>query len=85
MKKEKALEIALSRIEKGSIVRLGRVRLGGNVDVIPTGALPLDVALGVGGIPRGRTGCVGRSGVVSLRQLRLRPNTPLSPGGRGQG
>ncbi len=55
--KEKALDIAVKRIEKqfgqGSIMRLGEAKAL-NVEAIPTGALPLDVALGVGGIPRGR-------------------------------
>ncbi len=56
--KEKAIEGAIAQIErefgKGSIMRLGdRGRLM-DVKVIPTGALPLDLALGVGGIPRGR-------------------------------
>jgi len=55
--KEKALDMAVKRIEKqfgqGSIMRLGEARTL-NVEVIPTGALPLDIALGVGGIPRGR-------------------------------
>jgi recombination protein RecA len=55
--KQKALDIALSQIEKqfgkGSIMRLGETTHQ-NVDVIPTGALPLDIALGVGGMPRGR-------------------------------
>ncbi len=55
--KNKALEVALLQIEKdfgkGSVMRLGEAtRL--NVEVIPTGALTLDLALGVGGIPRGR-------------------------------
>ena len=55
--KEKALKSAVKRIEKqfgkGSIMRLGdATKL--NVEAIPTGALPLDVALGVGGVPRGR-------------------------------
>ena len=57
LEKEKALEIALSQIEKnfgkGAIMKLGdasRVP----VSVIPTGCLDLDLALGVGGIPRGR-------------------------------
>jgi recombination protein RecA len=55
--REKALESALSDITKqfgdGAIVRLGdAVHL--NVDVIPTGSLAVDVALGVGGVPRGR-------------------------------
>lgn len=55
--KTKALNLAIEKIEKdfgkGSIMRLGDKPLV-NVDVIPTGALALDVALGVGGIPRGR-------------------------------
>src|SRR5918993_1767535 len=55
--KKKALNLAIAQIEKncgkGSIMRLGsenRVR----VDAIPTGAINLDAAIGVGGIPRGR-------------------------------
>ena len=56
--KDKALELALSQIEKqhgkGSIMRLGEERAYIPVEVIPTGALTLDIALGVGGIPRGR-------------------------------
>ena len=55
--KRKALEIALNQIEKqfgkGSIMKLGE-QSHLNVDVIPTGSLALDAALGVGGIPRGR-------------------------------
>lgn len=55
--KEKALEMALSQIEKqfgkGSVMKLGAdSKL--EVDVIPTGSLSLDLALGVGGIPKGR-------------------------------
>ena len=55
--KKKALDLTLSQIEKqfgkGSIMRLGEdAKL--NIDVIPTGSLDLDIALGVGGIPRGR-------------------------------
>jgi len=56
--KEKALEMALLQIEKqfgkGSIMRLGEAAAKMNVEVIPTGTLSLDLALGVGGIPRGR-------------------------------
>jgi recombination protein RecA len=56
--KQKALEIAVTQIEKefgkGSIMRLGESTGVGVVGVIPTGAIALDVALGVGGIPRGR-------------------------------
>jgi len=53
----KALGLALDSIKKqygdGSIMRLGDSRQGG-IEVVPTGALSLDVALGVGGLPRGR-------------------------------
>jgi len=55
--KNKALKLAIEKIEKdfgkGSIMKLGD-KATVNVDVIPTGALALDVALGIGGIPRGR-------------------------------
>ena len=55
--KQKNLEQAIAQIEKefgkGSIMRLGDFEAQ-NIDVIPTGCLPLDIALGVGGIPRGR-------------------------------
>jgi recombination protein RecA len=56
--KSKALEAAISQIEKqfgkGSIMRLGADRASVPVDVISTGSLGLDHALGVGGVPRGR-------------------------------
>ena len=55
--KRKALEAALGQIEKqfgkGSVMKLGEYTTM-NVEAIPTGALSLDVALGIGGIPRGR-------------------------------
>jgi recombination protein RecA len=55
--KEMALEMAVKKIEKqfgqGSIMKLGEATAL-NVEVISTGALPLDIALGVGGVPRGR-------------------------------
>lgn len=55
--KQKALEAALSKIEKdfgkGAVMRLGEYEIE-NIDAIPTGALTLDYALGIGGIPRGR-------------------------------
>lgn len=58
MEKQKALEMALLQIEKqfgkGAIMRLGEAANRMNIEVIPTGALSLDIALGVGGIPRGR-------------------------------
>ncbi|MFA5907406.1 MAG: recombinase RecA [Vicinamibacterales bacterium] len=54
----KALDIAVGQIEKqfgkGSIMRLGQNRAVGPVDVISTGALSIDYALGIGGVPRGR-------------------------------
>ena len=55
--KDKAISLALDQIErqfgKGSILRLGE-STGMDVEVIPTGAISLDAALGVGGVPRGR-------------------------------
>jgi recombination protein RecA len=55
--KERALDLALAQIErqfgKGSIMRLGESERP-QVDVIPTGAITLDLAIGVGGVPRGR-------------------------------
>ncbi len=55
--KKKALEVAMSQIEKqfgkGSIMKLGEFTAM-NVEAIPTGALSLDIALGIGGVPRGR-------------------------------
>ncbi len=56
--KQKALELAVLQIEKqfgkGAIMRWGEMTQGMSVDVIPTGAMALDIALGVGGLPRGR-------------------------------
>ncbi len=56
--RQRALDLALAQIEKqfgkGSIMKLGENQAKLNVDVIPTGVLALDVALGVGGVPRGR-------------------------------
>jgi recombination protein RecA len=56
--REKAIELALSQIEKqfgkGSIMRLGNEEALPDVASIPTGSLSLDLALGVGGVPRGR-------------------------------
>jgi recombination protein RecA len=56
--KEKAIEAAVTQIErqfgKGSIMRLGSEEAVPGVPFISSGALPLDVALGIGGIPRGR-------------------------------
>ena len=58
MDKQKALEAALSQIEKnfgkGSIMRLGANDRSIDVEAVPTGSLGLDIALGIGGLPRGR-------------------------------
>jgi len=56
--KRKALQAALSQIEKqfgkGSIMRLGEHDVSRDIQVVSTGSLGLDIALGVGGLPRGR-------------------------------
>ena len=58
MEKDKALQMALAQIEKqfgrGAIMKLGESDKDFSFSVIPTGSLELDIALGVGGIPRGR-------------------------------
>src|SRR5438046_6547250 len=58
MDKSKALDAALSQIErsfgKGSIMRLGKNDRSMEVETISSGSLGLDIALGVGGLPRGR-------------------------------
>jgi len=58
MDREKALDSALSQIErafgKGSIMRLGQNDQAADVEVVSTGSLGLDIALGIGGLPRGR-------------------------------
>jgi recombination protein RecA len=58
MDKNKALEAALGQIErafgKGSIMKLGQRDPADASDVVPTGSLSLDIALGIGGLPRGR-------------------------------
>ncbi|MBE6454743.1 MAG: recombinase RecA [Alphaproteobacteria bacterium] len=58
MDKDKALDAALSQIEKafgkGSIMRMGQENAHVDIEGIPTGSLGLDMALGIGGLPRGR-------------------------------
>ena len=58
MDKQKALDAALAQIEKhfgkGSIMRLGQNDKAIDVEAIPTGSLSLDIALGIGGLPKGR-------------------------------
>ena len=56
--KKKALEAALSQIErqygKGSVMLMGDSAASNDIEVISTGSLGLDIALGIGGLPRGR-------------------------------
>ena len=56
--KLKALDAALTQIEKaygkGSVMKLGDSRANMNIETVPTGSLSLDIALGLGGVPRGR-------------------------------
>jgi recombination protein RecA len=58
MEKNKALDAALSQIErafgKGSVMRMGARGVDEQIEVIPSGSLGLDLALGIGGLPRGR-------------------------------
>ena len=58
MDKQRALDAALGQIErafgKGSIMKLGSREAAADTEVIPTGSLGLDIALGIGGLPRGR-------------------------------
>jgi recombination protein RecA len=58
MEKNKALDAALTQIErafgKGSIMRMGQRTTAEQIEVIPSGSLSLDLALGIGGLPRGR-------------------------------
>src|SRR5438034_118768 len=58
MEKSKALDAALSQIErafgKGSIMRLGKNDKSMDIDTVSSGSLGLDIALGIGGLPRGR-------------------------------
>lgn len=58
LKKMEAVKLAMEQITKtygeGSIMRMGDSAANAQIEVIPTGVLPLDIALGVGGLPRGR-------------------------------
>src|SRR4249920_3610960 len=58
MDRDKMLDVTLQQIEKqfgkGAVMKLGEPPMGAGITVIPTGSLSLDIALGVGGIPRGR-------------------------------
>ena len=74
MDKSKALDAALTQIErafgKGSIMKLGKNDKSMDIDTVSTGSLGLDIALGVGGLPRGR--------VVEI----YGPNPPAKPRSR---
>src|SRR5688500_6065123 len=67
--RKKALSAALSQIEKqfgkGSVMRLGEHPANADIEVVSTGSLGLDMALGIGGVPRGRVveiyGQIGRA------------------------
>lgn len=56
--KIRALESALAQIEKqygkGSIMKLGETNSNMNIETVPTGSISLDIALGLGGVPKGR-------------------------------
>ncbi|MDD4027211.1 MAG: recombinase RecA [Candidatus Shapirobacteria bacterium] len=56
--KTEALRVAMEQITKafgdGAIMKMGEKQAGMSIDIIPTGCLPIDIALGVGGLPRGR-------------------------------
>jgi recombination protein RecA len=58
MDRDKMLDVALTQIEKqfgkGAVMKLGEHPMGAGISVMPSGSLALDIALGVGGIPRGR-------------------------------
>src|SRR5258708_26702920 len=73
MDKQKALDAALGQIErafgKGSIMKLGSREAATDAEVVSTGSLGLDIALGIGGLPRGRV--VAGYGPESSRQTTL--------------
>src|ERR1700759_5799558 len=74
-KRQAALKGALSQIEKqfgkGTVMRMGDPGARVACDAIPTGALPLDLALGIGGGPRGRGGEVFGPEASGKAQLRV--------------
>ncbi len=90
MDKTKALDAALSQIErsfgKGSIMRLGKNNKSMDVETVSTGSLGLDIALGVGGLPRGRVveiygperAASARSSMPSTRSTRSMPASSAS-------
>ena len=69
--KMKALDAALTQIEKaygkGSVMKLGDSGANMNIETVPTGSLSLDLALGLGGIPKGRVRkCRNEAGLPDL-------------------
>ena len=72
--RQKALDAALSQIEKqfgkGAVMKLGDPAAQMNVETIPTGSLSLDIALGLGGIPRGR--------IIEVPNPPVRPLSPCT-------
>ena len=68
--KQKALEAALGHIEKqygkGSVMKLGDSSSNMVVEAVPTGSLGLDIALGVGGVPKGRFSSTTNAGFTSF-------------------
>ena len=74
--KLKALDAALTQIEKaygkGSVMKLGDSGANMNIETVPTGSLSLDIALGLGGLPKGRVVEIyGPSPVVKQRSLSI--------------
>ena len=71
--KAKALELAIGQIDRhfgrGTVMRLGQTMQGTRVEAIPTGSISLDLALGIGGIPKGRVTEVAGEGENTLRPL----------------
>jgi hypothetical protein len=80
--REKALEMALAQIDKnfgkGSVMRLGDENRPA-IAVIPTGSIALDVALGVGGLPRGRVVESPTHSVPAASQPSSTPSTRSTP------
>ena len=85
MDKEKALELALAQIDKqfgkGAIMRLGQAEKL-VTEAVPTGSVALDIALGVGGIPKGRITEVYGPGVVGQDDPGPAPGRRVAEDGR---
>ena len=91
--KMKALDAALTQIEKaygkGSVMKLGDSGANMNIETVPTGSLGLDLALGLGGIPKGRVieiygpessgkTTVALHMVAEVRQIKTSRHIPLA-------